>query len=100
MTLLIDLNGDAESRLRRAATLQGVQPEVYAKQIIENHLPPVEIGEQDHATLTLLAQWDAEDATGDPNEIDYRQKELNDYKQAINANRSQSEGPNSRTIFP
>jgi predicted DNA-binding protein len=37
MNLTIDLNPEAESRLKTAAKRRGVRPEVFAKQIIEEH---------------------------------------------------------------
>ena len=100
MTLTINLNAEIESRLKSAATRQGVEPEVYAKQIIERHLPLADHPAKDQATLDLLARWDAEDATNDPNEIASRRKEVDDFKKTINDNRSQAEGPNSRRIYP
>lgn len=69
MNLTIDLNPEAESRLKTAAKRRGVRPEVFAKQIIEEHLPIIETGGTDQATLDLLARWDVEDATTDPKEI-------------------------------
>ena len=100
MNLTIELNAEAETRLKTAATRRGVKPEVYAKQIIEEHLPATEDAGADQATLDLLARWDAEDATSDPHDIASRRKEVEEFKQAINENRSQSEGPASRKIYP
>jgi hypothetical protein len=100
MNLTIDLNADAESRLKSAANRRGVKPEVYAKQIIEEHLPAISSAETDQSTLDLLARWDAEDATTDPQEIASRRNELDDFKQSMNANRRESEGPASRKIYP
>ena len=100
MTLMINLNAEAESRLKSAATRRGVKPEIYAKQIIEEHLPATEGVATDQTTLDLLAKWDAEDATVDTAEIESRRKEVEDFKQALNDNRFQAEGPNSRKIYP
>jgi hypothetical protein len=83
-----------------AATRRGVEPEVYAKQIIEEYLPKTEVGGTDQATLDLLARWDAEDATTDPQELASRRQAVNDFKKDINENRLQSEGPDSRKIYP
>ncbi len=80
MSLNIDLDNDAESRLKTAALRRGVRPEVYARQIIEQHLPSNEEIKIDLATLDLLARWDAEDVTTDPEEIASRQKELEEFK--------------------
>jgi predicted DNA-binding protein len=100
MTLSIDLNAEAESRLKTAATRRGMKPEVYAKQIIEEHLPLIEDAGKDQATLDLLARWDAEDATADPDEIAARRREVDEFKQAMNDNRRQAEGAGSRKIYP
>ena len=100
MNLPIDLNAETESRLKSAATRRGVRPEVYAKQIIEEHLPLMEGAGTDTATLELLARWDAEDATTDPDEIASRREEIDHFKQAVNENRRQAEGPDSRNLYP
>jgi predicted DNA-binding protein len=99
MNLPIDLNAETESRLKSAATRRGVRPEVYAKQIIEEHLPLMEGAATDTATLELLARWDAEDATTDPDEIASRRQEIDDFKQGVNENRRQAEGPDSRNLY-
>ena len=100
MNLTIDLNVEAEARLKTAATRRGIKPEVYAKQIIEEHLPATEDAGTGQATLDLLARWDAEDATTDSDEIASRRRDVDEFKQAINENRLQSEGPASRKIYP
>src|ERR1700677_1233328 len=84
MNLTINLNAEEESRLKTAAIRRGVKPEVYAKQIIEEHLPVIENSGTDQATLDLLARWDAEDATSDEEEFASRTEELEDFKKAIN----------------
>ena len=100
MNLRIDLNAEAESRLKTAATRRGVKPEVYAKQIIEENLPMIEAVRTDQATLDLLARWDTEDATTDPDEIAANRREVDDFKQSMNDNRRQAEGADSRKIYP
>jgi len=100
MTLMIDLNAQTERELKRAAHRQGLPPETYAKQLIEAHLPALEEGEVDQATLALLAQWDAEDASTDTAEMKERQKDVADFKRALNANRRHSEGPKARKVYP
>ncbi len=100
MNLSIDLNAEAEFRLKTAATRRGVTPEVYAKQIIEEHLPVNEDSGTHQATLDLLARWDAEDSTADPDEIAARLIEVEDFKHAMNNNRRQAEGAGSRKIYP
>ena len=41
----------------------------------------------DTVTLELLAAWQAEDATSDPEEIRAAEQELAEFKQAMNENR-------------
>jgi len=100
MTLTIDLNAEAELRLKTAASRQGLKPEVYAKQLIEQNLPTTDEAPIDQATLDLLARWDAEDATTDHEEIASRCQEVDDFKKAMNENRRQAEGPSSRKLYP
>lgn len=100
MTLHIQLNSESESRLKSAASRRGLEPEAYAKQILEQNLPTSDTVAKDQATLDLLAKWDAEDETSDTAEIEARGRELEEFKQAINRNRLESEGPDSRKIFP
>ena len=99
MTLKIALNHDAESRLKSAARRRGIRPEIYAKRIIEENLPSVKKPVKDQATLDLLAQWNEEDETSDANVVASRQKELREFKRAMNRNRLESEGRNSRKVF-
>jgi hypothetical protein len=51
----------------------------------------------DYATLDLLAKWKKEDATDDPDEIRAAERELAEFMQAINENRSRSGEP---PVFP
>jgi hypothetical protein len=100
MTLTINLNAEAGSRLKSAATRQGLEPEAYAKQIIEEHLPKSDRAGTDQATLDLLTRWDAEDATNDTEEIESRRREVEAFKQTMNENRLNAEGPATRKIYP
>jgi hypothetical protein len=99
MTLTIDLNAEAELRLKTAASRQGLEPEAYTKQLIERNLPATDEAPIDQATLDLLARWDAEDATTDPEEIASRRQEVHEFKNAMNENRLRSDGPNSRKLY-
>ena len=51
----------------------------------------------DTATLELLAQWGREDATDDPEKIRAAEKELAEFKRAMNENRTLSGEP---PLFP
>jgi hypothetical protein len=54
-------------------------------------------GAIDSATLELLAQWKAEDATKDPQAIRSAGRELAEFKRAMNESRSESGEP---LLFP
>ena len=66
MTLTVELTPDEEVRLKATARREGIEAEECARRLLAEHLPPVKPGD---ATLALLAKWDAEDATDDPEEI-------------------------------
>ena len=57
---------------------------------VENLPPQVPSGSVDTATLDLLAKWKAEDATQDPEAIKAAEREVSEFKKALNANRSES----------
>ena len=42
----------------------------------------------DEETIALLAQWEREDATNDPNKLREAQNELEEFKKAMNKNRA------------
>jgi hypothetical protein len=64
---------------------------------VENLPPQVPSGSVDTATLNLLAKWKAEDATQDPEAIKVAERELSEFKKALNANRSEF-GESRQTI--
>ena len=94
MSLIIDLTPEEEARLRAAAANQGVEPAEVARRVLVEHLPALSHGA---STLELFAAWDAEDATDDPAELAARNREWEDLKSSLNANRAATgEGP----LFP
>ena len=50
--------------------------------------PQVSNGSIDSATLELLADWRRQDATTDPEQIRAAERELADFKKAMNKNRA------------
>ena len=54
--------------------------------------PPVEFFD-DTATLELLARWQLEDATSDPEQIYEAEQDLADFKKTMNENRVATGGP-------
>jgi hypothetical protein len=94
MTLKIDLSPEFEARLKEAALRQGLDETEFAKKILETSVaPPVPV--RDQGTLDMLAEWDAEDATDDPEEIARRQAEWQEFKKAMN-----EDSLSGRTIYP
>jgi hypothetical protein len=92
MTLAIELAPEALARLEKEAARENLDPSEYAKRLIERQLP---VGPPDLETLALLARWDAEDATNDPDEIARRQQDWAEFQAAINESRT-----SDRKLFP
>ncbi|HWE02264.1 MAG TPA: hypothetical protein VG326_07605 [Tepidisphaeraceae bacterium] len=70
----------------------------FAVKLIEAALRPKPVVDQ--ATIDLLDKWDREQATDDPKEIARRQQEVEEFKEGMNRNRLEMEGPLSRNIYP
>ena len=62
---------------------------------VENMPSPVPAGSIDTNTLGLLARWKAEDATQDPDAIRAAEREVSEFKNSINENRT---GRGGRTL--
>jgi hypothetical protein len=93
MTLAIELTPDEEARLQAAAREQGLDPTDCARRLLIEHLPPLradsaQASERDR-TLELFEQWEAEDATDDPEEIARRNQEWEELKAQMNATRAE-----------
>jgi len=86
VTLMLDLSPELESRLKNEAATHGVAPEEYAKRILQENLPE-EKAAPGNSLQQLFAQWDAEDATTDPEELARRQRDWEELKAALNRNR-------------
>ena len=95
--LTITLPPEIESRLIGEASRRGIAVEAYAQKLIADHLPLVEQG---NLLGDLFAAWESEDGTADPVEISRRNLEVEEFKQAMNANRAEMEGPGSRRPYP
>jgi len=93
----ISLPPEVESRLQVEASRHGLPKEEYARNLIVEHLPPTGEGS---SLAALLAQWEQEDATTDAAEIARRNQEVEEFKAAMNRNRLEMEGPESRKLFP
>jgi plasmid stability protein len=98
--MTIELPAEIEARLRGEAQGHGVAAEQYAKEILLKHLEPNTVSAKTQSIRELFAEWEAEDRTDDPEEIARRNEEFEELKQAMNRNRLEIEGPNSRKIWP
>lgn len=87
MTLKIELSAEEDARLRAAAAREGVTADECARQLLVAHLPPEQPGDR---TLALFAQWEAEDATDDPEEIARRNREWEEFRTSTNATRAEA----------
>ncbi len=94
MAITIDLTPDEEARLRAAAEKNGVSASECARQVLVTHLPSRETKDR---TLELFAQWEAEDATNDPEEIRRAEEELAELKAGLDAPRAAA---GARLLFP
>ncbi len=69
MTLTVQMDEELARKLADEARRQGVDPQEYARRLIEEKVGGSEPADKNCATLNLLAAWDREDATDDPAEI-------------------------------
>jgi hypothetical protein len=101
MTLQIELTPEEEARLTAAAQEQGVDPAECARRVLSEHLPPIDSEDRSakakDRTIELFEQWEAEDATDDPEEIARRIQEWEELKAGLNANRAAT---GERLLFP
>ncbi len=101
MTLTLDLPPDLESALTEDARRKGTTPaEMILEELRQKYFTPdagsVVAQKPVSAMVALFAQWDAEDATDDPEEIARRNQEWEETKANLAANRMNFEG---RTDF-
>ncbi|HTE20422.1 MAG TPA: hypothetical protein VK689_18815 [Armatimonadota bacterium] len=105
MTLVLNLPPDIEAQLAAHATENGVEPSEYALQLLRASLPNT--GDTHSAapaaempedpTVALLRQWREEWNTMTPEEIRRAEAELEELKDALNANRREA---GMRLLFP
>jgi hypothetical protein len=94
MSLTIELSPDEESRLWAAARNQGIGPQEWARRVLTRHLPVPGPGVR---TQALFAEWGAEDATADPDELEARAREWENLKRSMNESRI---GSGDEPLFP
>jgi predicted DNA-binding protein len=102
MTLMIELPAELDGKLRNEAQLHGMDAQEYAKRLIEAGLSTdIEVQKKlNQRTLDLFAQWAARDATENEEEIAKRDRQVEDFKEAMNQNRRDSDGPDARIPYP
>jgi len=104
MTVAISLSAETERRLSTQARREGVDLATLAARLLEEEAKRLAADapapRPNQATLDLLAQWDQEDQTNDPQEIARRERELREFMEGMNRARLESEGPGARTIYP
>ena len=101
MTLTLELPPEVEGALAGEARRKSTTPESLVLESLRHRYateasPPVPARETGSPMLALFAQWDAEDATDDPEEIARRRQECSDLMASLAANRLNFEG---RTDF-
>jgi hypothetical protein len=93
--LTITVQGNLEDRLKRAAESAKADPQAVAEKVLDEHLP-----NPNQATLDLLAKWEADEATIDPEELARRRTEGEQLLRSLAENRLASEGPSTRKLLP
>ena len=94
--LTITLSSELEKRLKDEAERAGLDPGAYAQRLIAENLH----GRATQTLGDLFTEWETEDATDDPAELARRNAEFEEFKQNMNQNRIDSEGPGARVPFP
>ena len=79
-----------------AAARRGLDPSQLATELIVEGLSKAVAAKP----LDALSKWEALNETDDPAEIARRQKEFEEFKEGMNRNRLEMEGPLSRKVYP
>ncbi|MCC6442324.1 MAG: hypothetical protein IT210_02585 [Armatimonadetes bacterium] len=96
MPLIIELTLEEETRLAATARQRGIAPAEYARRLLTERLPPLPSGEFEDPTLALFAQWEREDASMTPQDMEEERQAFEAFKQGINAERERA---GARRIF-
>ena len=102
MTLTIELTPEDEAKLCLVARTRGMNPTDLARKLVFENLPLVPQGETKEAdgevpTIALFRKWDEEDANMTPEEIEEAQREWEQFKRNMNAERIRA---GSRPLYP
>ena len=90
MTLTIDLTPAEEARLTAAATHEGIPAQELVRRVLAANLPSVQNSGETDPTLALFAQWQEEDARMATEEKAEAERDLEEFKQNINAERERA----------
>ncbi|HZK81380.1 MAG TPA: hypothetical protein VFC46_09945 [Humisphaera sp.] len=93
--LTIEVDGQLEERLTRAAESAGAAPQAIARRVLEENLP-----RPNAATLALLNEWEHQNSTTDIAELKLRNEESERFMAQLDRNRTESEGPHARKLWP
>src|SRR5690348_16088841 len=94
--MTITLPEDLGNRVRDEARRAGLDPSELVRRVVAEHLQVPDAG---RSLDELFSRWEAEDLTSDPKELAQRSRETEELKRAMNRNRLETEGPESRTSF-
>src|SRR2546421_13049695 len=95
VAMTIVLRPELETRLKQEAQRRGVDVSEYASRLIDEALSSSpSLPRPDQATLDLFDQWDQEEATDDPAEIERRRRETQEFMVSLAQSRIEAEGPN------
>lgn len=88
MILTIELTPEQQAQLAAAAKREGLQPAELAAKLVTDHLPELAPEPKDlDPTLALFAQWEKEDASMTPEEIEQERRLWEEFEKDINATR-------------
>ena len=103
MTLTLELPPEVEGALAAEARRKGTTPESLVLQDLRHRYAtqagPTTPAPREDPTLALFAQWDAEDTTDDPEEIARRNREWEETKTNLEANRFSLEGRTDLSVL-
>ena len=102
MTVILNLKPELEKKVAQQAAAEGTAVSYYLEKLIEETVTPepaiIDTQAQilkNQAALAMLRQWNEEDATDDPAELEKRQVEWEEFKAAMNESHS-----SDRVLFP
>ncbi|HZT43562.1 MAG TPA: hypothetical protein VFA07_15465 [Chthonomonadaceae bacterium] len=97
MNLIIDFTPEQEARLNAAAQHEGIAPAEVVKKLVDEHLPAIaKVEKEQDPLLALFDQWEKEDADMTPDEIAAENRQWEEFKANINAERDRA---GARRIF-